>query len=358
MSQIKIKGRAAGFDPPSRFEKLYVDYNPEDIAEYFDIDLERKIPTTFYIDTSKSILAKNDSPDLFFDYSINPYRGCEHGCIYCYARPSHEYLGFSSGIDFETKIMVKMDASELLGKTFRDKKWKPQIIVLSGNTDCYQPAEKKLQLTRKCLEVFLKYKNPVGIITKNALIQRDIDILKELASLNLAAVTISITSLNQELTKKMEPRTSAPYKRLETIEALANAGIPVGVNVAPVIPGLTDEEIPKILKAASERGAISAAMIMLRLPFAVKDLFIEWLKRNYPEKVSRVLNRIRDTRGGKLNEAEFGKRMSGEGEIAESIRQLFDASCRKYGLNKERNKLSTTLFSRGDEIQTEMEFPD
>lgn len=350
----KIKGRAAGFDPPGRFEKLYVDYNPEDIAEYFDIDVERKIPTTFYIDTSKSILAKNDSPDLFFDYNINPYRGCEHGCIYCYARPSHEYLGFSSGIDFETKIMVKMDAAELLAKTFRDKKWKPQIIVLSGNTDCYQPAERKLELTRKCLEVFLKYKNSVGIITKNALIQRDMDILKELAGLNLAAVTISITSLNQKLTKKMEPRTSAPYKRLETIEALANAGIPVGVNVAPVIPGLTDEEIPRILKAASERGAESAAMIMLRLPFAVKDLFIEWLKRNYPEKVSRVLNRIRDTRGGKLNEAEFAKRMSGEGQIAESIRQLFDASCRKYGLNKERKKLNTELFCRGDEIQTEL----
>ncbi|MGH2575136.1 MAG: PA0069 family radical SAM protein [Ignavibacteria bacterium] len=355
MSYVKVKGRGAGFDPANRFEKLHIDYYSEELADYFDIETEeRKIPTTYYLDTSKTILAKNDSPDLYFDYSINPYRGCEHGCIYCYARPTHEYLGFSAGIDFESKIMVKMDAPQLLEKTFQNKKWKPQVIVFSGNTDCYQPLERKLEITRKCLEVFLKFRNPVGIITKNSLIQRDIDILKGLAELNLVSVIISITTLDRELARKMEPRTSTPLKRLETIEVLSQNEIRAGVNVAPIIPGLTDEEIPNILKEASSRGAAFAGRVMLRLPYSVKELFLEWLERNYPEKSSKILNRIRDVRGGKLSNAEFGTRMSGEGEIADAIHRLFDVSCKKYNLNQKKFKLSTEHFIRFDSKQPEL----
>jgi DNA repair photolyase len=355
VAQIEIKGRGAGFNPQNRFEELHVDYYSEDVLQYFDIEEdERKIPTRFYLDTSKSILAKNDSPDLGFDYSINPYRGCEHGCIYCYARPSHEYLGFSSGIDFETKIMVKMDAPQLLDKTFQDEKWKPQVICFSGNTDCYQPAEKKLELTRQCLEVFLKYRNPVSIITKNALIQRDIHILKELALLELVEVVISITTLHGGLVKKMEPRTSAPHRRLDTIELLAKNKIPVGVNVAPIIPGLTDEEVPRIIKEASLRGATFAGNQLLRLPYAVKELFRDWLKKNFPERESKIIKQIRDTRGGKLSDSEFGTRMTGSGHIASAIRNLFEASCKKYGLNKTRYQLRADLFFRKNNIQTEL----
>ena len=327
MSKIVQKSRAAGFNTPNRFEKLYIDYNDDVNLEYNPDDEEIRIPTTFYLDNSKSILAHNNSPDLHFDYSINPYRGCEHGCIYCYARPSHEYLGFSAGLDFETKIMVKMDAPKLLEKQFRNKKWKAQHIMFSGDTDCYQPVERKLQITRKCIEVFKKFKHPVGLITKNALVLRDIDLLSEMAKENMAAVTISITSLNRELSRKLEPRTSVPSQRLETVEKLTNAGIPAVVLVSPVIPGLTDEEIPAILKAASERGAKHAAHTLMRLPFSVKDLFVDWLNRNYPEKTSRIINRIHEVRGGKLSDSEFGIRMSGSGEYAESIHRLFQISC-------------------------------
>ncbi len=325
-------GRGAGFNPPNRFEEFPVPDTPEDLAQYFDDpDPERKILTKFYLDHTKSILAKNDSPDLSFTYSLNPYRGCEHGCIYCYARPTHEYLGFSSGIDFETKIMVKRDAPALLEEQFKKKSWKPEVIILSGNTDCYQPLERTLQITRGCLEVFLKFRNPVSIITKNALIQRDVDILKELASLDLVAVMISITTLQQELVRKMEPRTSAPYRRLEAIETLAKNGIPVGVNAARF-----------------------AGHTIVRLPYAVKDLFVDWLNRAVPENASKILNRIRDVRDGELTNSDFGKRMTGEGEIADSIHQLFDASCKKYRLNEQRMALSTKHFRRVSEGQIEI----
>ncbi len=349
-----IKGRGAGFNPPNRFEELHVGPPPEDLAQYFEEpDVERKVPTKFYLDSTKTILSKNDSPDLGFSFSINPYRGCEHGCIYCYARPSHEYLGFSSGIDFETKILVKLHAARLLEEEFQKPSWEPQVVAFSGNTDCYQPIERELEITRQCVQVFLKYRNPVGIITKNALILRDLDLLKELASLNLVCVTLSITTLDNHLARIMEPRTSAPHKRLETIEVLAKNGIPAGVNLAPVIPGLNDVEIPAILKAASEHGATFAGHTIVRLSYALKDLFVDWVKRHLPEKAPKIINRIRSVRGGKMSDSNFGKRMTGEGKLAESIHQLFDSSCKRYHLKEERIHLTTATFTR-DFSQLEM----
>jgi DNA repair photolyase len=340
-----IKGRGAQINPGNRFEKIHIDLSePADEIyedEYFS---EKKLATVFYKDNSKSIIAKNDSYDVDFTYSINPYRGCEHGCIYCYARPTHEYLGFSAGIDFETKIMVKENAAELLEQTFKKKSYNPELIVLSGNTDCYQPVEKKLKLTRNILQVCLNYGNPVSIITKNALILRDIDILKELAALNLATVTLSITSLDKNLINKMEPRTSTPERKLKVVEEMAKNNIPVGINIAPVIPGFNDEEIPSILKEAAARGAATAGHIILRLPYANKELFVDWLNKHYPERAGKILNRIKDVRGGKLNSNEWGKRFTGEGEIAEAIHRLFEISCEKYGLNKVHTKLSTSHF--------------
>lgn len=354
MLEKKLKGRAASFNPQNRFEKLYLDDFKNDEKDTYFEDEERKVPTVYFKDYSKTVIAKNDSEDIGFDYSFNPYRGCEHGCIYCYARPTHEYLGFSSGLDFETKIMVKEDAHILLENEFRKKSYKPDFIMFSGNTDCYQPIEKKLQITRKALEVCLKYRNPIGLITKNSLILRDIDIIKKLAELNLVSVSISITSLNKDLVSKMEPRTATPSLRLKTIEELAKNNIPVGVNAAPVIPGLTDEEIPLILKEAAERGAVSAGYIILRLPFAVKDLFLNWVKKEFPERSEKIINRIKETREGKLNSYERYKRFTGEGEYAETIRNLFNISCRKYHLNEKKYKPNYSLFRRRNDNQLEM----
>jgi DNA repair photolyase len=349
--KLAIKGRGAASNPPNRFQQLHLE--PIEI-EWNDDEDDRPVKTVFYNDASKTILAKNDSPDIPFTYSINPYRGCEHGCIYCYARPSHEYLGFSAGIDFETKIMVKQDAPKLLEEAFRKKSWQPQVVAFSGNTDCYQPAERKLQLTRRCLEVFLKYRNPLGIVTKNNLVTRDLDVLKELASLHLVSVIVSITSFDGELIRKMEPRTSSPTLRFETIETLASNGIPTGVNVAPIILGLNDEEMPAILKEAAARGATFAGYTMLRLPGAVEELFIDWIRRNLPERASKILSRIKDTRGGKLNESAWGKRMRGEGQIADAINQLFRINREKYGLEKTRVSVSLEHFRRPVESQTEL----
>lgn len=347
MQHIDFKSRGAGLNTKNRFEPLYIDYNDSDLEEYFDdIEDTKRIQTQFFNDDTKSIMSKNDSPDLGFGVSINPYRGCEHGCIYCYARPTHEYLGFSAGLDFETKIMVKRNAAKLLEQEFSKKSWVPQVIMFSGNTDCYQPVERKLNITRQCLEVFLKFRNPLGMITKNALIQKDIPILKELAELNLVSVTVSITTLNRELSRNLEPRTSVPKKRLETVYKLASAGIPTGVNVAPIIPGLNDEEIPAILKAAAENGAKHAGHVMVRLPYSVKELFTDWITRNYPEKASRIINRIHEIRNGQLNNAEWGKRFSGEGVYADHVHDLFEKLCNKLGLNKERRRLRTDLFRK------------
>jgi DNA repair photolyase len=337
---MSIKGRGANLNPPNRFERLHV----EPFDGHWEED--RTVETEFLVDTSRTILAKNDSPDLDFTYSINPYRGCEHGCVYCYARPSHEYLGFSAGIEFESKILVKPDAPALLEDSFRKKSWQPQVIAFSGNTDPYQPVERKLQLTRRCLEVFLKYRNPVEIVTKNFLITRDLDILRELASLNLVHVLISITSLDSELVRAMEPRTSTPAKRLEAIEILADNKIPVGVNAAPIIPGLNDEALPSILEEASARGATSAGYILVKLPGEVKSIFLDWLHRELPERESKIVNRLREVRGGKLSDSRFGTRMRGEGKVAETIENLFRLACKRYHLNGRIIKLSTEHFLR------------
>lgn len=336
------KGRGAGFNPPNRFEPFVLEPLEEDAEE----GAEPGLRTEFFVDASRSILARNDSPDLPFTYSINPYRGCEHGCVYCYARPSHEYLGFSAGLDFESKIMVKPDAPELLEEAFRRKSWQPQAVALSGNTDPYQPVERRLQISRRCLEVFLKYLNPVEIITKSFLITRDLDLLSKLASLDLVHVHVSVTTLDEDLARAMEPRASSPAKRLETIEALSQSGVPTGVNVAPVIPGLTESEMPSILRECAAQGAKTATYILLRLPGPVEPLFLEWLDRQLPLKASKVVNRIREVRGGRLSDSRFGKRMRGEGVMADSIRNLFRLFCKKYHLNETVVELSTARFRR------------
>ena len=354
MSNTRLRGRGAQFNPGNRFERLYIEEFRPDEMDYFAVEEEeKKIPTQFFRDESKTVISKNDSYDVGFEYSFNPYRGCEHGCVYCYARPSHEFLGFSSGTDFESKIMIKTDAPALLEAEFKLKNYKPDFIMFSGNTDCYQPVERQLKITRETLKVCLKYRNPVSIITKNALIERDTDIIKEMAELNLISVCLSLPTLNKELARKMEPRTSPPGRRLETIEKFAGKNIPVGVNIAPVIPGLNDEEIPSILKEASGRGAVFAGHIMLRLPYSVKDLFLQWLKKEFPDRESKVVNKIREMRDGKLNDSEFGTRFSGQGELAETIHSLFELSCKKYGLNRKKIILRKDLFKRNTE-QIEM----
>jgi DNA repair photolyase len=339
--QVISAHRGAAQNPPNRFEKIHLepdaDWNPE----------EDPLPRTQFLkDTSKSIIAYNDSPDIGFDASVNPYRGCEHGCIYCYARPFHEYLGFSSGLDFETKIMVKENAPKLLREELSSPKWKPQVIAISGVTDCYQPVERKLKLTRGCLEVLAEFRNPVGIVTKNFLVTRDIDVLSELAKCQAASVYISLTTLDTELRKIMEPRTSPPAARLEAIRRLSNAGVRVGILMAPIIPGLTDHEIPAVLDAAAKAGAKSAGHVTLRLPHAVAPLFEQWLQTHFPDRKDKVLNRLRTMRGGKLYDSAFGKRMRGDGIFADQIDQLFDVARRKVGIAERGGELSVEHFRR------------
>ena len=300
----------------------------------------------FLRDPVRTVIAHNDSPDVGFETSINPYRGCEHGCIYCYARPTHEYLGFSAGLDFETRIVVKEDAPELLREELMSPRWKPKLIAISGVTDPYQPIERKLQLTRRCLGVLAEFHNPVAIITKNHLVTRDIDILRELAEHDAAAVSVSITTLDEKLARVMEPRTSTPRLRLNAIEQLAAAGIPAGVMVAPVVPAITDHEMPAILKAARDAGARSAGFVILRLPWAVAPLFERWLEEHFPDRKEKVLNRIRDLRGGKMYDSRWGKRARGEGIFAEQIAAMFDITCRKLGLNEDLRELSVEAFHR------------
>lgn len=341
-TQKSISGhRGAPENPANRFEKLHlepdIEWNPED-----DV-LPR---TQFLIDHGKTAITYNDSPDIGFNASLNPYRGCEHGCIYCYARPTHEYLGFSSGLDFESKIMVKTNAPELLRAELASSKWEPQTLVMSGVTDCYQPVERKLKLTRRCLEVLAEFRNPVAIITKNHLVTRDLDVLSELAAFNAVSVCLSITTLDNDLRKIMEPRTSPPQARLSAIRKLAGAKIPVTVNVAPVIPGLTDHEMPQILKAAAEAGANSAGFTVVRLPYANTVLFEKWLETHFPNRKDNVLNRIRAMRGGKLYDAQWGKRMRGEGIFAGQIAAMFDVAYRKAGFKDDHRALSASAFRR------------
>lgn len=334
-----IHGRGTASNPTNRFEKISYEVDPD-----LDPEEEPAPRTVFLRDRSKSIIAYNNSPDVGFAASVNPYRGCEHGCIYCYARPSHEYLGMSAGLDFETKILVKEDAPELLRRELSLPGWKPQVLALSGVTDCYQPIERKLQLTRRCLEVLLEFRNPGTIITKNRLVTRDIDVMKRMTRDKLISVTLSVTSLDRDLQRVLEPRTSTPENRLAAIAALAEAGIPVGVMIGPVIPGLTDHEIPAILKAAREAGAVTAHYIVVRLPFAVKQLFEEWLEEHRPNAKDKVLNSIKSMRGGKLNDPRFGSRMRGEGIVADRIRKLFEISKARYGYPSGQRRLSTDGF--------------
>jgi DNA repair photolyase len=333
-----VRGRGASWNPPNRFERLHVELDGVGGGE------DSAAPETeLLLDRTRSILAFNDSPDVGFDVGINPYRGCSHGCVYCYARPTHEYLGFSAGLDFETKILVKQNAPELLRSALAGRSWRPQVIALSGNTDAYQPAERRLRITRRCLEVMAEFRNPVGIVTKSRLVTRDLDLLADLASHKAAAVVLSVTSLRSDLQRAMEPRASTPAKRLEAIRLLAAAGVPVGVNVAPVVPGLTDEEVPAILEAAAEAGATFASYILLRLPWGVKQIFETWLEQHFPERKEKVLNRVRELRGGKLNDGRFGVRGKGEGPWADQLHALFRVSKRRLGLDR-RPVLSTASF--------------
>jgi DNA repair photolyase len=340
-SQRGVRGRGSASNPKNRFESI------EQIPEPPDGDDEISSPhTQFFADTTQSIIAYNDSPDVGFDASINAYRGCEHGCVYCYARPTHEYLGFSSGLDFESKIMVKEAAPELLRKELSSPKWQPQVLAMSGVTDCYQPVEKKRQLTRRCLEVLLEFRNPVVVVTKNYLVTRDIDILRELARYQCTGVTISLTTLDPRLCSLMEPRASSPARRLAAIRALAESEIPVGYLQAPMIPGLTDAEAPAIARAAAEAGASFAGYVALRLPFAVKTLFEQWLEHHFPERKEKILNRIRSMRGGKLNDPHFKSRMRGDGIFAQQMSDLFQLACKKAGINKRWPELATKNFRR------------
>jgi DNA repair photolyase len=343
-----IHGRSASWNPANRFEKLHVDLGDADVVQIDPTSDEEAKPrreTQFFRDLTKTIIARNDSPDVGFETSLNPYRGCEHGCIYCFARPTHEYLGMSAGLDFESKIMVKENAAKLLEEELSSPKWKPQVLVMSGVTDPYQPVERKLRITRGCLEVLAKFRNPVAIITKNRLVTRDIDLLGELASHNASAVNVSVTSLNPEIQRVLEPRTSSPSARLEAVAALRAAGIPVGVVVAPIIPGLTDHEIPKIVEACAKAGAQFAGYTIVRLPWAIAPLFEHWLDEHFPEKKEKVLSRIRHIRNGKMNDARWGTRTKGEGIFAEQIRSMFEVACRRFGIDG-RPELSTAAFRR------------
>ena len=347
------RGRGAASNPANRFERISrerdVDWDPE----------QDPAPTTQFLrDRSQSIITYNDSPDIPFRASLNPYRGCEHGCSYCYARVSHEFLGFSAGLDFETRIMVKEDAPRLLRQELASPKWTPELLAMSGVTDCYQPIERRLRLTRECLAVLAEFRNPVGLVTKNYLVTRDSDLLGELARHHAAAVNLSINSLDAELARTLEPRAASPSLRLAAVEALAQAGIPVGVLVAPVIPGLNDHEMAAVLKAAKQAGAMWAALQVLRLPLTVAPLFEDWLERCVPEKKDKVLNRIRAMRGGRLNDSRFGERMRGRGIFAEQITQMFHIARRKVGLPEDRPELSVAAFRRPTGAQLELPLPE
>ena len=339
-------------NPTNRFERISLERDAD-----WDPEQDPAPRTQFLRDRSQSIITHNDSPDIPFSAGINVYRGCEHGCSYCYARISHEFLGFSAGLDFETKIMVKEDAPALLRQELAAKKWKPQLLAMSGVTDCYQPVERRIQLTRKCLAVLAEFRNPVCIITKNHLVTRDIDLLQELARHNAVEVNLSINSLDTDLARRLEPRASSPRHRLAAVKALANAGIPVGVLVAPIIPALNDHEVAAVLDAAGQAGAKWAGMEILRLPLTVAPVFQGWLERHESLKKEKVLNRIRLIRGGKLNDPRFGERMRGQGIFADQIRQLFEVARRKAGLAVDGPTLSTAAFRRPPGNQLELELP-
>lgn len=347
-----VKGRGAQQSPSNRFETTTIETDGDWLDHLYQVEGPiQRIPTRFHFDQTRTALTENQSPDIPYNFGINPYRGCEHGCIYCYARPTHEYLGYSAGLDFETEIHVKKDLPSILAKELRSKKWEAQTVAMSGNTDCYQPAERTYQLSRESLKVFLARGNPVDIITKSALILRDLDLLTQLAAKNLVRVTISVTTLDPTLSSAMEPRAATPAHRLNVISKLCEAGIPVGVNIAPLIPGLTDHELSNILVAAKEAGAKWARYLMLRLPHGVADLFLDWVQREYPQKATKVKHAIEDIRDGNLTENRFNKRFRGEGLRADAIEKLFQLKARQLGLPDSAPSLSVDHYHRDDYLQ-------
>ena len=351
MTSRDLDGRGTRLNPANRFERLHVDLT--DVEEEPDA-LSAGVPTELYRDATRSALAQNDSPDIGFRFSLNPYRGCEHGCIYCYARPSHEYLGFSAGLDFERKLMVKTDAPALLRAALSSARWQPQVIALSGNTDCYQPVERRLRITRGCLEVLAEFRNPVSVITKSALVMRDVDLLAALAAHGAAHAFLSVTSLDLDLARRMEPRAASPERRLDAVAALAAAAVPVGVMIAPVIPGLNDHEIPAILERAAAAGARSASWVMVRLASPLDQLFSDWLEKHFPDRAARVLGRIRECRAGKLNDSRFRIRQRGVGAYAEQIRDLFDLAARRRGLDRPLPPLNAAAFRRVGQLELQL----
>ena len=344
-------------DPQNRFERIERILDADDQLANTDTERGRVSRTVEFLDDqSQSIVTENKSPDLPFRFSINPYRGCEHGCAYCYARPTHEYLGLNAGLDFETKIIVKRNAPELFRTFLARKKWRPEPIAFSGVTDCYQPAERQFEITRGCLKVALECRQPIGIVTKNALVTRDLDLLRDFANNDLVHVFLSITTLNAKLAREMEPRTSIPDARLRAIEKLADARIPVGVMTAPIVPGLNDNEIPSILSAASSAGAQAAGYVLLRLPLSVETVFSEWLTRTRPDRADAIMQRIKSTRGGRSNDSNFGSRMVGTGEFAIQIKNLFQVFARKHGLDQGLPPQRCDLFvpPNGDGTQLQL----
>ena len=345
------KGRGSQIHPHNKFRQL--EYVQEHV-EAIDEELHSDPKTEIFYEYPKKIINKVESPDLGLMFSMNPYQGCEHGCIYCYARNSHNYYGFSAGLDFEQKIIIKPTASTLLRKYFDNPRYETESIMLSGNTDCYQPSERKYKITRSLLEVALEYRNPVGIITKNSLVLRDIDILKELASMNLIHVMVSITSLRDELRSLLEPRTATYKNRLHVIEELSKNNVPAGAMVAPIIPGLTSEEIPDIIKAVADRGGLTAGYTIVRLNGEIKNIFYDWLYKNLPDAADKIWNQIKDCHGGQVNDSNWGRRMGGDGKIAESIKQLFSISKKKYMSGRRMPEYDYSLFKRpiktGDQL--------
>ncbi len=340
-----IKGRGAAVQPANRYLPVHLENDLQQLADDDDyLDQLRRPATEYLPDESQSIVAENDSPDVGFRYSLNPYRGCSHGCSYCYARPYHEYLGLSAGLDFETKIFVKHRAAELLRDFLARPSWRPETIAFSGVTDCYQPAEREFLITRGCLAVAAECRQPVGIVTKNALVTRDLDLLQKLAAHGAIRVSLSITTLDAELARVMEPRTSQPAARLRALRELADAGIPTNVMVAPVIPGLTDSEMPAILAAAREAGAQTAGYVLLKLPTTVREVFTDWLRRSYPDRSGRIESLIRSTRAGRLNDSQFGRRQVGTGNVAELIADTFRIWTARLSFAGDRAPLNRDAF--------------
>lgn len=343
----KVRGRGAGLNPGNRFESLRLHV----LGEQLDADAAEhpegsQSLTRVFADSTRTLINHVDSPDLFFSWTVNPYRGCEHGCIYCYARPGHEYFSLSSGLDFETKIFAKQEAPQLLRRELMHTSWKGEVIIFSGVTDAYQPVERDLKITRRCLEVCVEFRQAVSIITKNSLVERDLDLLEQLNAFGGVSCAVSLTTLDPTLASRMEPRASSPTSRLKTMRLLASHGIPVTVMAAPLIPRINDHEMPAILEAAKEAGATAAGYTFVRLPHQIKALFLEWLTRHFPDRAAHVETLIRSSRGGDLYDATFFSRHRGTGEYADQLARTFKLFARKLGLDMPRRKLNTSAFQR------------